>query len=102
MKYRKLRYQNKSKPVSYLLFAFLIIYAGGFFVWEAVQQKLSAQKINALKEKAAKVESENQRLKMRISDITSMNSLEETGKRRFGLVSPDVSGIVIIEDDLKK
>jgi hypothetical protein len=39
---------------------------------------------------------------MKILEITSLNNLEETGKKRFGLVAPDIANIVIIEDDLKK
>lgn len=93
---------KKGKPVFYIFFAYAVIYAGTFFVWEAMQQKLLSQKINVIREKTAKVEAENQRMSMKIADITSLNNLEETGKKRFGLVSPDVSGVVIIEDDVKK
>jgi len=93
---------KKSNFTLYLFLAFSVIYTGTFFVWEEIQKKLLSQKINAIREKTTKVESENQRMNMKIAEITSLNNLEVIGKNRFGLVSPDIAGVVVIEDDVKK
>ena len=79
-----------------------IIYAGSFFVWEKMEQQLLTHKINAIREKTAKVDADTQRINMEIMSMTSLNNLEEIGKKRFGLVTPDISDVVIIQDDLKK
>jgi len=85
-----------------MLLAYSVIVFGSFFVWERMQQKLLSQRINAIREKTAKMAAENQRINMKIAEITSFSNMEEIGKKRFGLVMPDITDVVIIQDDLKK
>jgi len=93
---------KKNRYIYYSLTVYTIIVAGSFFVWEKMQQKLLSQRINAIREKTAKVAAENQRINMKIDRITSFDNIEEIGKKRFGLVTPDIAGVVTVQDDLKK
>ena len=93
---------SKSKTALYIATAGVIIYAGSFFVWEKLEQRLLTQKINSIREKTARVDADSQRINMEIMEMTSLNNLEQIGKKRFGLVTPDIADVVIIQDDVKK
>jgi cell division protein FtsL len=83
--------------------AFVTIFVfGSLYVWQKSTAMVLPRHIGDAGEKISAITAENQRLKMKITDITSLGRLEEQAKKRLGLVVPDAANVVIIEEESAK
>jgi cell division protein FtsB len=83
--------------------AFVTIFVfGSLYVWQKSIVMIMPRHISAAGDKLSVVTAENQRLNMKITDITSLGHLEAQAKKRLGLVVPEAADVVIIEEESGK
>ncbi|MFH0948707.1 MAG: hypothetical protein V1833_06925 [Elusimicrobiota bacterium] len=95
---RKADGTNKSKQSGvYFKWSIIVIIFGSFYAWQRIESRKLGYSISEINGRILSLAKENKYLTMKIMDIVAMNNLEEVAKKRFGLVSPIPSDIVVIE-----
>jgi hypothetical protein len=97
-----MRIQERKKTSFYFKIIGIIALLGVFLVWRSKTSTMFGIKISETKDKIHTLLEENKCLSMKIMDLIALNNLEETAKKKLGLITPKTSDIVIIEEGKEK
>ncbi len=96
------RARKKPSFLIYLLWFLLLACAGIFCVWSSSQVLEEQYKIAKLNQRLSRLELKNHELKSEVARLESPSRLERIAKTKLGLVYPEPSQILSLEDMQKE
>ena len=95
---RTFRVKKNNSVINYAKYIGILIVMGSFFVWQRNTSITLGIRISEIKGRMNTLSEENKYLTMKIMDIMALNNLEDTAKRKLGLVAPKTTDVVVIEE----